>query len=498
MCGIVALFASANANRVLYDALTVLQHRGQDAAGIMTIDENNKFYLRKANGLVRDVFDQKHMHRLKGNLGLGHVRYPTAGSASSDEAQPMYVNSPFGISLAHNGNITNQKELLNTLKTKYKRHINTNSDSEILLNILASALEKNFSKAKELTCDDIFKSVEQLIEITKGGYAVVSYIFEHGILAFRDPNAIRPIVFGKREIDGKTEYMFASESVALDVADFKVIRDLKPGEAIFIDKKGNFFSKICTKKENKKKICLFEYVYLARPDSFIEDVSVYAARVKMGEYLGKKIKEEYSHLNIDVVIPIPETSNDIALEISYILNIPYRQGFVKNRYIGRTFIMAVNQNRKRSIKHKLNAIAKEFKGKNVLLVDDSIVRGNTSKEIVKMARLKGAKEVYFASSAPKISFPNVYGIDMPSFKELIAHERSTKEIAKEIGVDCLIYQSIQSLKKSVLDFNKELDFEDSVFSGNYIHENITAKYLLELENKRKLDKQNDKDFFSYS
>ncbi len=438
MCGIVGLMASSPVNQGLYDALTVLQHRGQDAAGIVT-EKDGRMFLRKANGLVKDVFHTRHMYRLQGNTGVGHVRYPTAGGASSAEAQPLYVNSPYGIVLAHNGNLTNQDVLKKELFETDRRHINTNSDSEILLNIFAHELQK--SSTQKLDQNIVFAAVEQVYERCVGGFAAISMINGHGMVAFRDPHGIRPLVFGKKEVNGVTEYMFASESVALDALDFELVRDVQPGEAIYIDANRQVYSKQCVEGEDMAP-CIFEHVYLARPDSFMDDVSVYRARLRMGEKLADKIMREWPDHDIDVVVPIPDTSTTSAIELASRLNVKLRHGFVKNRYIGRTFIMPGQQMRKKSVKQKLNAIDLEFKDKNVLLMDDSIVRGTTSQQIVEMAREAGAKKVYFASAAPAVKYPNVYGIDMPSAKELIAHGRTDKEVEELIGADKLIYQDL--------------------------------------------------------
>ncbi|HDL4161658.1 TPA: amidophosphoribosyltransferase, partial [Mannheimia haemolytica] len=448
MCGIVGIIGNSPVNQAIYDGLTLLQHRGQDAAGIVTIDDENRFRLRKANGLVSDVFQQEHMVRLQGNVGIGHVRYPTAGSSSVSEAQPFYVNSPFGITLVHNGNLTNNAELKARLYNEARRHVNTNSDSESLLNIFAYFLD--LYSTQHLSPDNIFETVRKTNDSIRGAYACIAMIIGHGMVAFRDPFGIRPLVLGKREIEGKTEYMFASESVALDVVGFEFVRDVLPGEAIYVTFDGQLHSQICADNP-KLNPCIFEYVYFARPDSVIDGVSVYSARVHMGELLGEKIKREWGRIidDIDVVIPIPETSNDIAVRIANMLYKPYRQGFVKNRYVARTFIMPGQAQRKSSVRRKLNAIASEFKGKSVLLVDDSIVRGTTSEQIVEMARAAGAKRVYFASAAPEIRYPNVYGIDMPTCEELVAYDRSVEEVAQMIGVDKLIFQDLEALYKSI-------------------------------------------------
>ncbi|RVT46253.1 amidophosphoribosyltransferase [Rheinheimera sediminis] len=481
MCGIVGIVGKYPVNQALYDGLTVLQHRGQDAAGIVTVD-NKTLRLRKANGLVKDVFEARHMQRLSGNMGIGHVRYPTAGSASTAEAQPFYTNSPFGIALAHNGNLTNSEELKDELFRTARRHVNTNSDSEALLNAFAHELDIHADM--HVNPDHIFGAVTNLHRKIRGGYAVVAVVIGHGLVAFRDPNGIRPLVMGKRETALGTEYMVASESVALDADGFTVLRDVAPGEAVYITEDGELFSQQCA--ENPSYVpCIFEYVYFARPDSTIDNVSVYASRVAMGKKLGEKIKKEWAHLDIDVVIPIPETSNDAALQIAHELGLPYRQGYVKNRYIGRTFIMPGQGERKKSVKRKLNAIWQEFKGKNVLLVDDSIVRGTTSEQIIDMAREAGAKKVYFASAAPEIRFPNVYGIDMPSANELIAHGHDVDSICKIIGADGLIFQSLEDLVDAVRSQNPELKrFETSVFDGIYVTNDIDQAYLNRLDAQR--------------
>lgn len=481
MCGIVGIVGKYPVNQALYDGLTVLQHRGQDAAGIVTVDHNT-LRLRKANGLVKDVFEARHMQRLAGNIGIGHVRYPTAGSSSTAEAQPFYVNSPFGIALAHNGNLTNSHILKEDIFRVARRHVNTTSDSEVLLNVLAHELHN--SGVMELQAEHIFRAVANVHRKVKGGYAVVALIIGHGLLAFRDPNGIRPLVMGKRETDLGTEYMVASESVALDADGFTVLRDVSPGEAVYITEQGELHSFQCAENPSYTP-CIFEYVYFARPDSTIDNISVYASRVAMGTMLGQKIKREWAHLDIDVVIPIPETSNDAALQIATVLGLPYRQGYVKNRYIGRTFIMPGQEARKKSVKRKLNAIRQEFKGKNVLLVDDSIVRGTTSQQIIDMAREAGAKKVYFASAAPEIRFPNVYGIDMPSANELIAHGHDIESICDIIGADGLIFQSLPDLIEAVRSENPEIKrFETSVFDGNYVTNDIDQDYLNRLDQMR--------------
>ncbi|WP_370549761.1 amidophosphoribosyltransferase [Edwardsiella tarda] len=486
MCGIVGIAGFTPVNQSIYDALTVLQHRGQDAAGIVTIDDNHTFRLRKANGLVSDVFEARHMQRLQGNMGIGHVRYPTAGSSSASEAQPFYVNSPFGITLAHNGNLTNAHRLKQQLFEHARRHVNTSSDSEILLNVFAYELDRYDSYP--LSEENIFAAVAATHRQIRGAYACVAMIIGHGMVAFRDPNGIRPLVIGKRDLaDGRTEYMVASESVALDTLGFDFIRDVAPGEAIYINTQGQLFTRQCA-QEPKNHPCLFEYVYFARPDSFIDKISVYSARVRMGQKLGEKIAREWEDLDIDVVIPIPETSCDIALQIARILDKPYRQGFVKNRYVGRTFIMPGQQLRRKSVRRKLNANRAEFRDKNVLLVDDSIVRGTTSEQIIEMAREAGARRVYLASAAPEIRFPNVYGIDMPSVSELIAHGREVDEIRQLIGADGLIFQDLDDLVDAVREDNPDIEqFECSVFNGVYITRDVDQSYLDYLQSLRSDD-----------
>ena len=485
MCGIVGVFGSGAVNQDIYDALTVLQHRGQDAAGIATEDKG-KFFLRKSNGLVRDVFHTRHMRHLKGNVGIGHVRYPTAGSSSCAESQPLYVNSPYGIVLAHNGNLTNHEQLAQELFEADHRHLNTSSDSEVLLNILAHELQSQnkFNLKKE----DIFSAVEGVHHRCKGAYAVVVNIAGHGLLGFRDPNGIRPLVYGQRKTpDGKMEYMMASESVALDALGFEVVRDLAPGEILYIDENGEKSTHVPSIRHEFTP-CIFEHVYFARPDSIIDGSSVYKARVRMGEYLADKIKREWGEdHDIDVVIPIPESSRPSAMELAIQLGVKFREGFVKNRYIGRTFIMPGQSLRKKSVKQKLNPLELEFKGKNILLVDDSIVRGTTSQQIVDMARQAGAKKVYFASAAPPIRYPNVYGIDLAAKAELVAHNKTVPEIEKEIGADKLIYQDLQDLVRAVVPSDEEVSehrFDCSVFNGKYITGDIDDAYLNHIEEIR--------------
>lgn len=481
MCGIIGIVGTQNVNQDLYDGLTVLQHRGQDAAGIVTCDKR-RLFLRKDNGLVRDVFHTRHMLGLQGSMGIGHVRYPTAGCFSSAEAQPFYVNSPFGISLAHNGNLTNAAELKRDLFRADRRHINTDSDSEVLLNVFAHELQNDGKLT--LDADDIFHAVSAVHRRCRGAYAVVAMVTGYGIVGFRDPNGIRPVVFGKRETPRGTEYVIASESVAVDSLGFELIRDIAPGEAVFVDVNGNMFTRQCA-EHPKLTPCIFEHVYFARPDSIMDGISVYKARLRMGESLASKIKRVFPDHDIDVVIPIPDTSRTAALQLSYDLDVVYREGFIKNRYIGRTFIMPGQKQRKKSVRQKLNAIELEFKGKNVLLVDDSIVRGTTSKQIIQMAREAGANKVYFASAAPPVRFPNVYGIDMPSVNELIGHGRDEQQIAEAIGADWLVYQDLEDLV-DITDFDNSIvkDFDTSVFDGHYVTGDVTQDYLDFVEERR--------------
>lgn len=481
MCGVIGMVGKAPVNQALYDGLTVLQHRGQDAAGIMTYDKG-RLHLRKDNGLVRDVFSAEDMLQLRGNVGIGHCRYPTAGCSSSAESQPFYVNSPYGISIAHNGNLTNAGAIKRDLFLEDLRHINTSSDSEVLLNAFAHKLgELGKLRVSET---DIFDAVANIHERCRGGYAAIAMINGYGILGFRDPNGIRPLCYGSRETDAGTEYMIASESVALNVLGFDLIRDVAPGEAVLIDLQGNLYTRQCAAAPQLAP-CIFEYVYLSRPDSMLDDVSVYKSRLRMGRTLASKISREWSHHDIDVVIPIPDTSRTAALDLANDLNILYREGFIKNRYIGRTFIMPGQAVRKKSVRQKLNPIELEFRGKNVLLLDDSIVRGTTSEQIIQMAREAGANRVFFASAAPPVRYPNVYGIDMPAAKELIAHNRSVEEIREVIGADDMIYQDLADLEEAVRGGNAALrDFDASCFNGRYVTGDITADYLLALENER--------------
>ena len=482
MCGIVGIAGKSSVNQALYDALTVLQHRGQDAAGIVTIHDG-RLFLRKDNGMVRDVFHTRHMLRLIGNFGIGHVRYPTAGSSSSAEAQPFYVNSPYGVTLAHNGNLTNADEIAKDLFRSDLRHINTDSDSEVLLNVFAHELQA-LGKLQP-TENDIFQAVSAVHKRCRGAYAVVAMVTGYGLLGFRDPNGIRPVIYGERDTPEGKEYIIASESVAITALGFKVVRDLAPGEAIFINNDGQMFTRQCAENVVFAP-CIFEYVYFARPDSRIDNISVYKSRLRMGEKLAMKIKREWGEdHDIDVVIPIPDTSRTAALELANKLNVKYREGFMKNHYIGRTFIMPGQSQRKKSVRQKLSPVDLEFRGKNVLLVDDSIVRGTTCKEIIQMARDVGARKVYFASAAPPVRFPNVYGIDMPAKSELIAHGHTTEEICELIGADGLIYQDLSDLIASAREGNPEIEqFDCSVFDGQYITGDIDDAYLDRLAKSR--------------
>ena len=483
MCGIIGAVAKSPVNQLIYDGLQVLQHRGQDAAGIVTA-EGSQFQMHKGGGLVRDVFRTRDMRNLVGTMGIGHCRYPTAGSATSfAEAQPLYVNSPFGIVLGHNGNLTNSEELKRELFRQDLRHVNTNSDSEVLLNVLAHELQ-DAANGFRLDPPTIFTAVAGMHRRVRGAYACVAMIAGYGLLAFRDPFGIRPLVVGVARTEQGPEYMVASESVALDALGFERVRDVGPGEAIFVDMDGNFYSKQCAVNPQHYP-CIFEYVYLARPDSVLDGISVYETRLRMGASLAEKIQREHRDLDIDVVIPIPDSSRPAAMELADGLGLPYREGFIKNRYIGRTFIMPGQEVRRKSVRQKLNAIGMEFKGKNVLLVDDSIVRGTTSREIVQMARDSGARKVFFASAAPPVRYPNVYGIDMPTSRELIAYGRTDQEIAREIGADRLIYQDLDDLVRACLHHDSQIQaFDTSCFSGEYVTGDITASYLARLQEER--------------
>jgi amidophosphoribosyltransferase len=481
MCGIVGIVGTGPVNQRIYDALSVLQHRGQDAAGIMTMDEQALF-VRKDAGLVRDVFRERDMRQLLGTAGIGHVRYPTAGCDGPDEAQPFYVNAPFGIGLGHNGNLTNAEELSRTMIGEDRRHLNTRSDSEVLLNVLASELQR--SHASRLAAADVFRALEAVFRRCRGGFAVVTLIVGHGIAGFRDPHGIRPLVLGRRDTPRGPEWMLASESVALDMLGFDLVRDVAPGEAIYVDPQGRMHARQCAPAERHTP-CIFEYVYFARPDSIIDRVSVHKARMRMGEKLADKILRLRPDHDIDVVIPIPDTSRSSALQLALKLDVKYREGFVKNRYIGRTFIMPGQEMRQKSVRGKLNAIDFEFRGRNVLLVDDSIVRGTTSAQIIELAREAGARKVYFASAAPPVRHPNVYGIDMAVAAELIASGRSEEEVGGFIGADWLIYQDLDDLVAACRhDDARITEFDTSCFSGHYVTGDVTEQFLARIEHDR--------------
>lgn len=484
MCGIIGIFGPTAVNQALYDGLTIVQHRGQDSAGIMTSD-GDRVYLRKDNGLARDVFHTRHMLQLKGNMGLGHVRYPTAGCDSRAEAQPFYVNSPFGIALGHNGNLTNADTLRDELFQQDLRQLNTSSDSEILLNIFAHELREVVgSSSLRAAPDDIFNAVSGVFKRCNGAYAVVVMVLGVGILAFRDKCGIRPLVYGTRQTKHGCAHMFASESVALDVLGYTLQRDVQPGEAILIDTNGTVHTRICV-ADPKHSPCIFEYVYLARPDSIMDNIAVHRTRMNMGGNLATRIQQNWQQHDIDVIIPVPDTSRTAAVEIGRVLKLPYREGFIKNRYIGRTFIMPGQSTRKKSVRQKLNPIGSEFQGKNVLLVDDSIVRGTTSRKIIELAREAGAKKVYFASASPPVRFQNVYGIDMPSSSELVAYNRSIDEVCTEIGADKLFYQELDDLIESVSRCNTAItEFDTSCFNGEYVTGDITAAYLKRIDSLR--------------
>ena len=479
MCGIVGVLHHAPVNQWIYDALLLLQHRGQDAAGIATQD-GQKFFMHKAKGMVRDVFRTRNMRALPGNMGLGQVRYPTAGNAhSEEEAQPFYVNAPFGIVMVHNGNLTNAQEQKRALFVDDHRHLNTDSDSEVLLNVFAHELERA-TRGLHLQPSEVFKAVEQVHARVKGSYAVIAMVAGHGLVAFRDPFGIRPLCMGK----GEGTLMFASESVAIEGTGLSVVGEVQPGEAVFVDMQGQVHRRQCA-QHSRLMPCMFEYVYLARPDSVLSGVSVYEARLAMGETLAKRVISTVSPDQIDAVIPIPESSRPSAMQLAHMLGKPYREGFVKNRYVGRTFIMPGQSVRKKSVRQKLNAIGAEFAGRNVLLVDDSIVRGTTSKEIVQMAREAGARKVYLASAAPPVRYPNVYGIDMPDAQELVAHGRSVDEICAIIGCDALIYQDVAALKKAVGALSSEIDgFDASCFDGIYCTGDITLEAVTAINQGR--------------
>lgn len=490
MCGIIGIVGrpQAHINQLLYDGLTVLQHRGQDAAGILT-EHEGRFILRKANGHVADVFDQDMMERLLGSIGIGHVRYPTAGSSSSAEAQPFYVNSPYGLCLAHNGNLTNAGELERLLRDEHFRHMNTTSDSELLLNMFAVGLHRRarrlqISDASHLDVETVFSSIREINNVVRGGYACVGMIAGYGLFAFRDPHGIRPLVFGRREVEGHEEWLVASESVALTALGFEVERDVAPGEAIFISGSGHFFSSVCSEPRDPAP-CIFEHVYFARPDSVIDGVSVYQARLNHGRRLAERILEAWPDHDIEAVIPIPDSGRIAALQLASTLGVKYREGFVKNRYVGRTFIMPEQTLREKSVRRKLSAIPHEFEGKAVLLVDDSIVRGTTSQQIVEMARDVGARRVYFASAAPPVRHPNVYGIDMPDVSEFVANGRSIEEINDHIGSDRLFYQTLEDLiEVTAMAGESDGAFDASCFNGEYITGDIDDGYLQDLSARR--------------
>ena len=488
MCGIVGVVSNVPVNQTIYDALLLLQHRGQDAAGIVTQQER-KFFMHKAKGMVRDVFRTRNMRSLPGNCGLGQVRYPTAGNAfSEEEAQPFYVNAPFGIVLVHNGNLTNAHALKSELFSTDHRHINTESDSEVLLNVLAHEIERT-TRGLPLQPVDLFAAVRNVHKRVRGSYAVIALIAGHGVLAFRDPFGIRPLCMGK--LNGSTA--LASESVALEGIGYNFERNVDPGEAVFIDLQGKVYAEQCAASPQLNP-CIFEFVYLARPDSVMDNISVYQARLNLGEALAKRVISTVPPNEIDVVIPIPESSRPSAAQLAQLLGLPYREGFVKNRYVGRTFIMPGQAVRKKSVRQKLNVIASEFKGRNVLLVDDSIVRGTTSKEIVQMARDAGARKVYLASAAPPVRYPNVYGIDMPTSSELVAHGRTVDEIREYIGCDALIYQDVDGMKKAIGSLNTKIKgFDASCFDGVYVTGDITGDDIARLNESRVGGEENQED-----
>ncbi|MEH0165711.1 amidophosphoribosyltransferase [Roseateles microcysteis] len=489
MCGIVGVLSKQPVNQLIYDALLLLQHRGQDAAGIVTM-QGNKCFMHKARGMVRDVFRTRNMRALPGTVGLGQVRYPTAGNAyNEEEAQPFYVNAPFGLVLVHNGNLTNAHALKDELFQNDRRHINTESDTEVLINVLAHEIER-VARDLPLTPDSIFEAVRAVQKRIKGSYAVIALIAGHGLLAFRDPFGIRPLCFGQAE-DG--EFMVASESVALEGTGHKLVRDVAPGEALFIDTAGRVHTQQCNDNPTLNP-CMFEFVYLARPDSVMDGISVYQARLNMGETLAQRLISTMPPSDIDVVIPIPESSRPSAMQLAHRIGKPYREGFVKNRYVGRTFIMPGQGARKKSVRQKLNAIGLEFKGRNVLLVDDSIVRGTTSKEIVQMAREAGARKVYLASAAPPVRYPNVYGIDMPTSEELIAHNRTIEEIRAYIGADALIYQDVDAMKRVVAALRPGLNgFEASCFDGQYVTGDVSVEDFATIQAQRKSQGDEEED-----
>ena len=490
MCGIVGVVSHAPVNQLIYDALLLLQHRGQDAAGIVT-EQDRKFFMHKAKGMVKDVFRTRNMRALPGNCGLGQVRYPTAGNAfSEEEAQPFYVNAPFGIVLVHNGNLTNAQALKADLFNTDHRHINTESDSEVLLNVLADELDKA-TRGKVLHEQDVFAAVRAVHKRIRGSYAVIALIAGHGLLAFRDPYGIRPLCIGRSTADNTV--MLASESVVLEGTGHVLERDIQPGEAVFIDLQGQMTAQQCADTPRLSP-CIFEYVYLARPDSVMDGISVYQARLNLGETLAKRVVSTVPPREIDVVIPIPESSRPSAMQLAQLLGLPYREGFVKNRYVGRTFIMPGQGVRKKSVRQKLNVTASEFKGRNVLLVDDSIVRGTTSREIVQMAREAGANKVYLASAAPPVRYPNVYGIDMPTSSELVAHDRTVEQVRQVIGCDALIYQDVDGMRKAIGALNPHIaDFDASCFDGVYVTGDITVADIERLNDERPAGQEDAED-----
>ncbi len=483
MCGVIGIYGNDFVFNDLYQGLLAIQHRGQDSAGIITYD--GRFHTKKGNGLVRDIFTEDHFKRLKGNIGIGHTRYPTIGGYGGDEAQPFLVNSPYGIMMAHNGNVINYKEIRKLLFNKYKRLLNSENDVEAILNIFAQELEEQ--NIKNLKPQHIFKAVEKVYEKVRGSYSVVAYIAEHGIVAFRDPYGIKPLVYGSRDDGAVPSYAVASESVSLNIMNFGNIHNVEAGEALYIDQDRNIHTKKLVYCPHSP--CLFEWVYFARPDSFIDNVNVYDCRVHLGNFLAKKIQT--MNLDIDVVVPVPDSARDAAVEIARVLGLRYREALVKNRYIGRTFIMPSDESRKSSVRQKLNPIVSELKGKNVLLVDDSIVRGNTSRAIIELVRECGAKKVYFAAYSPPLRHPCVYGIDMQTKTEFIARNANVEQIAKKLKADKVIYQSLENLEKAVSLGNKKLhNFCGACFSGVYPTGDVTPKLLEEIESERKIIKDN--------
>ncbi len=495
MCGVVAMLGTGSINQSIYEALTVLQHRGQDAAGIITSD-GQRVYERTGTGLVRHVFSPEQLFEMKGHMGIGHVRYPTAGVNTSAEAQPFYVNSPFGIALCHNGNLTNASELGEKVFRNDRRQINSSSDSEVMLNVFAYELSTRVRETGfDLQPNDVFQAVKRVFQRCRGAFAVTVLIVGYGVLAFRDSHGIRPLVYGTRETTDGMEHAFTSESVALDVLGIDLVKDVEPGEAIFVDVDGNVHQQICGDKYEASP-CIFEYVYLARPDSLIDQISVYKTRLRMGEWLGRRLLETWPEHDIDVVIPVPDTSRVAALQVAHTIGVKYREGFIKNRYFDRTFIMPDQAQRRYSVRHKLNAINLEFENKNVLIVDDSIVRGTTAQQIIQRARDAGAKSVYFASAAPPIRYPNVYGIDIPCVSELIAKGRNHEKICKKLGADYLLYQRLEDLVASARVANSYVqNFDTSVFDGHYVTGDVDENYLVQVGKERK-DKVREQSFTS--